>query len=194
MQEFDELTALVKRSVAVREKARRRGKFGAADELRTLLADLGVELQDKAIVLENESASQWRWRTKPSVVGDEVAESPAPAEEEKLTQLKLKGGVVAKILETGAGSEAKKGQKVRVKYVGALKSTGKKFDSGKIDFVLGDGEVIQGWDLGVAGMLPKEKRRLKIPPAMAYGPRGSPPAIPPNATLIFDIQLIKILK
>jgi len=123
-----------------------------------------------------------------------VAESPAPAEEEKLTQLKLKGGVVAKILETGAGSEAKKGQKVRVKYVGALKSTGKKFDSGKIDFVLGDGEVIQGWDLGVAGMLPKEKRRLKIPPAMAYGPRGSPPAIPPNATLIFDIQLIKILK
>ncbi|KAK9836711.1 hypothetical protein WJX74_006503 [Apatococcus lobatus] len=93
------------------------------------------------------------------------------------------------------GPLAKPGQKVFVKYRGTLTS-GKCFDETKgkstFGFRLGTGEVIKGWDRGVAGMRVGDKRRLTIPPQMAYGAQGSPPDIPRNATLKFDVELVNV--
>ena len=96
----------------------------------------------------------------------------------------------------GTGAEAKQGSHVKVHYTGWL-TTGKKFDSsvdaGKpFPFTIGRGEVIKGWEEGVAGMKVGGKRQLRIPPELAYGQQGYPGAIPPNATLIFDIQLLAV--
>ncbi|MGA9978865.1 MAG: FKBP-type peptidyl-prolyl cis-trans isomerase [Candidatus Sulfotelmatobacter sp.] len=99
-------------------------------------------------------------------------------------------------IRVGTGEVAKEGSHVRVHYTGWL-TTGKKFDSsvdaGKpFDFTIGNGEVIKGWEEGVAGMRVRGKRQLRIPPELAYGAEGYPPSIPPNATLIFDIQLLAV--
>jgi FKBP-type peptidyl-prolyl cis-trans isomerase FkpA len=99
-------------------------------------------------------------------------------------------------LKVGTGDVAKEGSRVKVHYTGWL-TTGKKFDSSvdahqPYDFKLGQGEVIKGWDEGVAGMKVGGKRQLRIPPELAYGEAGHPPQIPPNATLIFDVQLLAI--
>jgi FKBP-type peptidyl-prolyl cis-trans isomerase len=96
----------------------------------------------------------------------------------------------------GTGDEAQAGQEVTVHYTGWLTS-GQKFDSSRdsgrpFNFKLGGGDVIKGWDLGVAGMRIGGQRRLIIPPDMGYGPRGYPPVIPPSATLIFDVELLRI--
>ncbi len=89
------------------------------------------------------------------------------------------------------------GDFVWVHYTGKL-STGEQFDSsiGKkpIRFTLGQGEVIKGWDEGVAGMKVGEKRNLVIPPDLAYGAAGRPPTIPANATLVFDVELIGLAR
>lgn len=96
-------------------------------------------------------------------------------------------------MKPGTGAEAKSGKKVKVNYVGRLQSNNKEFDSSKtgpgFGFSLGRGEVIRGWDVGVVGMKVGGKRRITCPPAMAYGARGSPPVIPANATLVFDVEL-----
>ena len=99
-------------------------------------------------------------------------------------------------IKVGAGEKAIHGEKVLVDYTGWLTS-GKKFDSsvgtGKpFSFTLGAGEVIKGWDEGVAGMKVGGKRQLRIPPDLAYGAKGYPGAIPPNATLIFDVRLVGV--
>jgi FKBP-type peptidyl-prolyl cis-trans isomerase len=98
-------------------------------------------------------------------------------------------------IKVGTGTEAQKGQKVTVHYTGWLTS-GKKFDSsigGKpFPFRIGGGDVIKGWDEGVVGMKVGGKRQLRIPPDLAYGQKGYPGVIPPNATLIFDVQLVGI--
>jgi FKBP-type peptidyl-prolyl cis-trans isomerase len=92
-------------------------------------------------------------------------------------------------IKLGTGALAIPGKKVKVQYTGWL-TTGKKFDSGVYDFVVGNGQVIKGWDEGVAGMKVRGKRQLRIPPQLAYGEKGFPGAIPPNATLIFDVELL----
>jgi len=98
---------------------------------------------------------------------------------------------------TGTGREAKTGDTVQVQYIGTLMN-GEKFDSsfdhdGKpFSVTLGKGDVIKGWDLGVPGMKVGGKRRLKIPPDLGYGESGSPPKIPANAGLIFDIELVSV--
>lgn len=104
-------------------------------------------------------------------------------------------GVQVEELEVGTGAPAEQGKKVRVFYVGKLKSTGKVFDASTktpFSFKLGKGEVIRGWDIGVSGMRVGGRRRLTIPPEKAYGKSGAPPAIPGNATLIFDVQLVGV--
>jgi FKBP-type peptidyl-prolyl cis-trans isomerase FkpA len=97
----------------------------------------------------------------------------------------------------GNGREAKAGDTVHVQYTGTLMN-GKKFDSSEdhggdpFKFTIGKGEVIKGWDEGVLGMKLGGKRRLRIPPDLGYGANGSPPTIPENAGLIFDIELVSI--
>ena len=89
-----------------------------------------------------------------------------------------------------AGEPCARGETVRVKYEGRLLD-GTVFDSASsFEFLLGAGEVIKGWDVGVLGMRRGEQRRLRIPPKLGYGKRGSPPEIPPDATLVFDITLL----
>jgi FKBP-type peptidyl-prolyl cis-trans isomerase len=110
--------------------------------------------------------------------------------------VKTASGLVYWDIRVGNGDVAKEGSHVRVHYTGWL-TTGKKFDSsvdaGKpFDFTIGNGEVIKGWEEGVAGMKVGGKRQLRIPPALAYGAAGYPGAIPANATLIFDIQLLGV--
>jgi peptidylprolyl isomerase len=108
----------------------------------------------------------------------------------------------AKLLQTdlvvGKGAEAKAGDKVSVHYVGTL-ATGAEFDSSRkrgqpFVFTLGKGQVIRGWDQGVAGMKVGGKRKLVIPPALAYGDRGMGSAIPPRSTLTFEVELVDIKK
>ena len=98
-------------------------------------------------------------------------------------------------LEEGTGAEAVAGQTVSVNYRGSL-TNGKEFDSsygrGPFSFRLGGGQVIQGWDEGVAGMKVGGKRRLVIPPELGYGARGAGGVIPPDATLLFDVELLKV--
>ena len=101
-------------------------------------------------------------------------------------------------IKAGTGDIAVKGQTVRVHYTGWL-TTGQKFDSSvdrglPFEFTLGAGEVIPGWDEGVAGMKVGGLRQLRIPPELGYGAEGAGSDIPPNATLIFDIQLRGIIK
>ena len=95
----------------------------------------------------------------------------------------------------GTGAEAKAGDKVKVEYTGKL-TNGKQFDSsgGKapFEFTLGAGEVIKGWDQGVAGMKVGGKRTLTIGSALAYGEAGAGADIPPNATLVFDVELVAV--
>lgn len=105
----------------------------------------------------------------------------------------LAGGVMIEDLRVGKGPEAKIGRKISVYYEGRLKSNNKVFDSTKsgdgFQFALGRGEVIRGWDVGIAGMKVGSKRRITCPPNVAYGNKGSPPVIPANATLVFDVEL-----
>jgi FKBP-type peptidyl-prolyl cis-trans isomerase len=99
-------------------------------------------------------------------------------------------------LKVGTGDTAVAGKLVTVHYLGTLTS-GKKFDSSydrnePFQFRLGQGDVIKGWDEGVAGMKVGGKRKLRIPPAAGYGARGAGGVIPPNATLLFTVELLKV--
>ncbi|MBI4085475.1 MAG: FKBP-type peptidyl-prolyl cis-trans isomerase [Candidatus Liptonbacteria bacterium] len=107
-----------------------------------------------------------------------------------------------KDIVVGTGAETKAGYKITVNYTGTL-DNGKKFDSSydrrePFSFTLGQGDVIRGWDLGLAGMKVGGKRELTIPPELGYGPNGYPPPeygeqiIPPNATLYFTVELLKV--
>jgi peptidylprolyl isomerase len=120
--------------------------------------------------------------SKPTV---EVPKGPAPDH------------LVVKDLKTGDGAEAKAGDQVSVQYVGVLYDGGKRFDSSwdrgqPFDFQLGSGQVIPGWDQGVAGMKVGGRRELIIPPDLGYGAQGQPPTIPRNATLVFVIDLVSV--
>ena len=107
------------------------------------------------------------------------------------------GGLLIDDLKAGSGAPATKGRTVSVHYTGRL-TDGTKFDSSydrgpPIDFPLGAGVVIKGWDQGIDGMRVGGKRKLTIPPDLAYGARGTPGGpIPPNATLVFEVELMAV--
>ncbi|HEX4605152.1 MAG TPA: FKBP-type peptidyl-prolyl cis-trans isomerase [Candidatus Angelobacter sp.] len=99
-------------------------------------------------------------------------------------------------MKAGSGAVAGAGKTVKVHYTGWLLD-GKEFDSSvgsgePIEFELGTGQVIKGWDQGIVGMKVGGKRQLRIPPALGYGSRGAGSAIPPNSTLIFDVELVGV--
>jgi peptidylprolyl isomerase len=108
--------------------------------------------------------------------------------------------LIAQDLIVGKGKRAATGDVVSVQYVGALFANGKQFDASwkgarpgrPLQFPLGSSGVIQGWEQGVPGMRVGGRRKLIIPADLAYGVQGYPPSIPPNAALIFDIDLKKI--
>ena len=126
-----------------------------------------------------------RWINKAIAIVSLLASLPAFASELKV-----------ETLVEGAGIQAEKNKKVTVHYEGRLED-GTIFDASKprgqpFSFTIVAGQVIKGWELGVAGMKVGEKRRLTIPPNLAYGKNGAGDAIPPNATLLFDIELLSV--
>merc|ERR1712037_778613 len=123
----------------------------------------------------------------------EKAAKDAAATPGKTPKRTLKGGVQVEELKEGSGSEVKVGNMVGMHYAGKLSSNNKQFDACSspqkpFKFKIGTGQVIRGWDVGVLGMKVGGKRRLTIPASMAYGKEGAQPDIPPNATLVFDVD------
>ncbi|KAF9814293.1 hypothetical protein SFRURICE_015230 [Spodoptera frugiperda] len=121
----------------------------------------------------------------------EAKKEEAPVEKKEKKQ--IAGGVSIEDLKVGSGPVAKAGKVVMVYYEGRLKQNNKMFDNcvkgPGFKFRLGSKEVISGWDVGIAGMKVGGKRKIVCPPAMAYGAKGSPPVIPPNSTLVFEVEL-----
>lgn len=124
--------------------------------------------------------------------GDAAVQEDSDCSTEEVTTEK---GLVYKDIECGDGAEAEQGATISVHYTGTLED-GTEFDSSEggepIQFVLGAGQVIEGWDLGFQGMKVGGKRQLTIPPELAYGEAGAPPTIPPGATLLFDVELVDV--
>ncbi len=113
-----------------------------------------------------------------------------------MSQITTASGLVIEELLVGDGAEASAGQTVSVHYTGWL-TNGAKFDSSKdrnepFEFPLGGRHVIAGWDEGVVGMKIGGRRKLTIPPALGYGARGAGGVIPPNATLVFEVELLRL--
>src|SRR5438128_4292735 len=134
--------------------------------------------------------------------GASGAEQPTSrAMTDTTTHTRTDSGLEFQDLVVGTGAQASAGQQVTVHYTGWLQnpdgSAGKKFDSSldrgqPFDFPLGGGRVIRGWDEGVAGMRVGGRRTLVIPPEMAYGSHGAGGVIPPDATLIFEVELVAV--
>ena len=108
----------------------------------------------------------------------------------------IMSNLIIEDIETGSGKTAEKGKRISVHYSGYL-TNGSKFDSSldrgqPLTIILGVGQVIRGWDEGFGGMREGGKRKLTIPPEMGYGARGAGGVIPPNATLIFEVELLKV--
>ena len=130
------------------------------------------------------------------VAGPAPKEPDAPPPVHPISEQALPSGLKIQVLQQGTGAVAETGRAVAVQYTGWLPE-GPMFDTSRTTdqpyrFTLGKREVIAGWDEGVAGMKLGERRRLIIPPALGYGAAGSPPTIPGNATLVFDVELVAL--
>lgn len=162
------------------------------------------KLESVEIIREGDEAKKWNaieaFRTFEGSREKRVAEAKKQAEEamEKLAAGfdKTESGLRYKFIQKGNGKQAEKGKKVSVHYSGSLEN-GQVFDSSykrkqPIDFQLGVGQVIEGWDEGIALLQVGDKARFVIPSHLGYGSRGAGGVIPPDATLIFDVELMDV--
>lgn len=175
--------------------------------------DQDIQKQVKDVTLGDDSKSiaekkKKKKKTKKETESDKKSEVPViekkDSKEDEKSETKpyqsrtFPNGLVIDELKMGRpdGKKASPGKKVSVHYIGKLKKNGKIFDSnvGKapFKFLLGVGQVIKGWDVGVNGMRVGDKRRITIPPAMGYGSQGAGGAIPPNSWLVFDVELVDV--
>jgi FKBP-type peptidyl-prolyl cis-trans isomerase len=148
-------------------------------------APASPELQPEGAMSTSPAASAASLHSEPSAAVATTAQGEAPI---------APGEFDSTDLVVGTGTLAEFGSRVAVHYVGKLLD-GTTFDETghrPFEFTLGQGEVIRGWDRGVTHMRVGGKRRLVVPPDLAYGARGSPPRIPPNATLVFEIELLDV--
>lgn len=153
---------------------------------------------DNALVKQGESSSTKSTATTPTA----TAKTPTTGPLSKEPKVTVPSGaapskLVTKDLIVGSGVEAKAGETVTVNYVGVLYKGGKEFDASwkrkePFSFTLGKGQVIAGWDQGVVGMKVGGRRELIIPSELAYKAQGSPPTIPPNAPLVFVVDLLGV--
>jgi FKBP-type peptidyl-prolyl cis-trans isomerase FkpA len=152
-----------------------------------LIAVLGCQQTDQSTTTTSTTPSETQ-------TGSGVSTPSAPAGNE----VTAASGLKYQDLVVGTGAEVATGDSVSVHYTGWLTDNTKfdsSLDSGRpFWFELGSGNVIKGWDEGVKGMKVGGKRKLTIPPQLAYGERGYPGTIPPNATLVFDVELLEVRK
>ena len=169
-----------------------------------VLAGCGDATKEQAARYEKEMAQRGytTTTTEVKVDGEELAKTTTvdmsqASEDSAAVQSEPSPGLKITDTKVGTGKTAKAGDVVSVHYTGTLVPSGKKFDSSldrgePFTFPLGAGQVIQGWDQGVAGMKEGGKRTLVIPPELGYGSSGAGGAIPPNATLKFEVELLKV--
>lgn len=169
-------------------------------------AGCGSESSDSTASPGEKAVEQVEQKEKAVAKEEKEAEEKAAEEKEQrlaeLPEPNVPGGsppktLVIKDKKTGSGAAAKAGDQVTVHYVGVVYATKELFDANWGDdepfsFKLGVGEVIKGWDEGVQGMKAGGQRELIIPPSLAYGPEGVYPSIPPNSTLVFLVELLKV--
>ncbi len=146
-------------------------------------------LQSKTLVAQGSAADL----ITGSTTGDDAVSNPAADANNIVT---TDSGLQYEVIVAGDGAQPQPGNRVFVHYVGTLED-GTKFDSSRdrgkpFDFTIGQGQVIKGWDEGVGDMKVGDRRKLIIPPELGYGARGAGGVIPPNATLIFDVELLRI--
>jgi peptidylprolyl isomerase len=151
---------------------------------------------------DDDSSTESTGSTESTAAESPAAESSGDASSRGKPKVTVPSGDPPKELEEtelieGTGAEAKSGDKVTVQYVGVNFKNGNEFDSSwsrnePFSFTLGVGEVIPGWDQGVVGMKVGGQRQLVVPPELAYGEAGAPPAIGPNETLVFVIDLLEV--
>lgn len=159
-----------------------------------------IEKKDNKQQQQQQNGAQKSKKEKKAEKQQEKQQQPKGQQQQQKTgeERTLTGGVKVQDVRVGNGEEVKQGKRAHVYYEGRLKSNNKVFDSLKngapFKFTIGRGEVIKAWDVGVAGMKVGGKRRIVCPPHMAYGSRGSPPTIPPNSTLVFEVELKSISK
>ena len=157
----------------------------------TVRADLNSDVDDDDISLDS-STGGVQMKHK-----DEIINSlpQMPMETSKPPQGKLQIGVKKRVEDCEL--QASKGDSLHMHYRGYLKDGGSEFDNSykrgqPLIFTLGTGQVIKGWDQGLLGICAGEKRKLIIPPHLAYGEMGSPPTIPPDSTLVFEVEAVKV--
>jgi peptidylprolyl isomerase len=170
--------------------------------MREILICLGVTVTCTVLVLfarftsNPEALADSQPSTAPSTQTTAMNNKPSPkpsttTPNKKMSEITTPSGLKYVDVKVGEGATPKAGQNIKVKYAGTLEN-GQKFDSGTFDFNVGQGEVIKGWDEGLLTMKVGGMRKLIIPPDLGYGARGAGNVIPPNATLLFDVELLKI--